>query len=1373
MKFKLPEAGCQKSQMLAASGLLPSACTRQSSRRGIALVITLIMLAVTLVMAVAFLALARRERGSVTTSTATTTARLAADTAVANAQAQIVANILGSFSGAGSSNAYNFGLLVSTNYINPYGFTPNSGNPTNVNYQYDSSGNALSLAEFEQNVSNLYFLPRVPVFVATNPVVPGNDFRYYLDLNENGRFDTNYFGQDLDGFGNILPGAPYLHTGDPEWVGVLEHPDAPHGPNNHFISRYAFAAIPSGNTLDLNYIHNQALNTSMQAGNDGFMRNQGVGAWEINLAAFLADLNTNVWAGPFPLPNNQYYAYNEPNGINSGYAFQDAFSLLYYRYGLLGYGIQALPTANNVFANAGLVFPNNGIDDYSQGPLQTNLDYFLAAGVIKTTGPWSGANNTNHYFSLGDILDPTKIIPNGFNSFNGRLTSAGTNFDTYDRYTYYRMLAQLGTDSSPEDGKLNLNYSNAVINYTNINGTSVPAGVGIVTGAETNLVPWAPTNFFLAAADQMLRLYTTNWYLSNYPAFTHTFGVTAPFGVSSIPVWVSNRFVYSPSVNRLLQLAANLYDASTNANFNLPHVYRPVFEQVNNANNDIFIVNYVPVTPIINPSNPSADLQLGTPYDVTWLSSAFPFKYNQPLLSNGVPINVYGVPWIIGAKQGLPGFEQLYLTNTVQVARKLLFTRPNVGAPLSQFTTNQMFDMTFYTGVGVSFWNSYTNTYYPHNGGQLTVFANDTIYSGLSAVGSGGTIFSKNNIATFSYGFITNSWPGSIWSGGVPSRQISNSGSNPNSAFLNAFWLMNFPLSPAVYRFASLGGPGFDPIGSTTSSIWETTTPPLPQLPNFAMGTTNYLQAFILDGNNVIDYVQFRDPTTTTNLGPVMADNNYPDHTQVRYQWSTNGYPANTPSISYGLFNQFFVSENPNNAPPSGKWSDPSGFLPSSLWGAVAAQGASAQDAAEAAFFAAFFTPTASGGFTYNGQLYYNTQKQIQAPYTPMRIIFSPFLLQANDPLVHCLASDLNSQTGAKAVWGNGNAWPNGIWKHVDDLASSAFPTVPATPVGGRYQPWGVPLTAPAANANASGYDLSYRDPGVWGSDWWDFPTNAYPAVGWIGRVHRGTPWQTVYLKSSNVLTNTYSVGAKGPQANVGSNSWAVWTGDIQQDFLTGQSIDGARSAPVQDRLLFDIFTTRYNDNSVRGSLPVNQSHLAAWSALLSGLVALSNNAAYTALGAPVAYTSLLINPAGVNTVASPVWQIVNNIDATRANTNLFPYQAFTHAGDVLESAALTEQSPFLNWNSVNQQQAGINDEMYEWLPQQMMGLVRGSEARYVLYCYGQALSPAPGATLSSLLVTNYQVVAESAVRVVLRVDNANTSHPHAVVESYNALPPY
>src|SRR5271169_291553 len=76
------------------------------ARRGIALVITLIMLSVTLVMAIAFLALARRERNSVSTTTDTTTARLAADSALAAAQSQILANVL-----SGASNTYNFSLL--------------------------------------------------------------------------------------------------------------------------------------------------------------------------------------------------------------------------------------------------------------------------------------------------------------------------------------------------------------------------------------------------------------------------------------------------------------------------------------------------------------------------------------------------------------------------------------------------------------------------------------------------------------------------------------------------------------------------------------------------------------------------------------------------------------------------------------------------------------------------------------------------------------------------------------------------------------------------------------------------------------------------------------------------------------------------------------------------------------------------------------------------------------------------------------------------------------------------------------------------------------------------------------------------------------
>ena len=99
-----------------------SAIVNRKSTAGIALVITLILLSVTLIMAVAFLAVARRERNAVTTTTDTATARLATDAALAWAQAQIAANILAST----NLEAYGGRLLVSTNYVNSFGFDGNS-----------------------------------------------------------------------------------------------------------------------------------------------------------------------------------------------------------------------------------------------------------------------------------------------------------------------------------------------------------------------------------------------------------------------------------------------------------------------------------------------------------------------------------------------------------------------------------------------------------------------------------------------------------------------------------------------------------------------------------------------------------------------------------------------------------------------------------------------------------------------------------------------------------------------------------------------------------------------------------------------------------------------------------------------------------------------------------------------------------------------------------------------------------------------------------------------------------------------------------------------------------------------------------------------
>ncbi len=1350
-----------------------SSIVNRKWEQGIALVITLIMLAITLVMAVAFLALAHRERGSVTTTTDTTTARLAVDTAIANAQAQIAANLFNGVLNGGSSNAFNLRLLVSTNYINPAGFDSNPGfgssNPTNVNYDHLlNSLVGLSADQRNQNIANLCFLPRAPVCVITNGVV--GDFRFYLDLNQNGRFERNdsqvvissdpanpYFyynpsnpndpqnGQTMP---SILPGLTLSNsfTGDPEWVGVLEHPDAPHGPNNHFLSRYAFIALPVGNSLDLNYIHNQALNNGPNVSvttPDYYLRNQGVGSWEINLAAFLADLNTNIWnniIGP--------YYYGRPAGFpNTGFAFEDARALVAYRY-----FYATLPSANNVFLNAPNVLRFDGMDNYSRGPLQTNLDYNRQAllPAVSTSLPWSGADNTNHFFTVSDFLDPNKTSPN----FVKHLWSTGTSNATYDRYTFYRMLDELGTDSAPDEGKMNLNYRNIT------NGAVVP-------GLETNLYPWTALEFFTNAADQMLRLYTAEWYGpngANYRSFTNTFAVTAPFSITNIPVWVSNRFVYTPAVNRLLQLAANLYDASTNSFY--PSVFRPLFSR--NSQGDIFIIGYQPVTSVTGVNDTR---YFGNPFDPSQLSSAL----NTPILDkNGFPVNVYGVPWIIGAKKGLPNFNQFSMVNSVQVQRYLQLARDS--STSTTIWTNHLYLLNGNNNLSVSFWNSYTNNYPTNYPGSLNlaVYVSSVVQMALT-----NSDWSVPHLFTYATNLI---WTPSVWPG---AKWLNAPGATPASnSFLTANWTNNF-IPQEVYKTQAKI---FRPL--TDSDVWEVNNHSPDPLPQFGLATTNLLQAYIVDNTHVIDYVQLRGPIENNNLNSVLQDPNYRDATGQRYLFSTNASGSGT-MPSWGIVNQIDISSTTgDNPPPSAQWNNP----PNPTITGV--------DPIEAAkkFLNSMLDGTFYFTYAINGKgyTYYNKQLAVQAGYTASRTAYSSYLLQANDPLVHYLGSDLNMQPGAWAYWNQSLKRQNGIWQHEDDPTQIPVPppssVSSASYVGGRYQPW---LQPNGQMQMVGGYiplanNYAVIDPLVKHSDNWDFPTNPYPTVGWIGRVHRGTPWQTVYLKDAD-LTKNYTKNNDGTTNYIGTNTWANWTGDIKTSY--GQFFDAANSAPVQDRLLFDIFTTRFNDNAVRGTLPVNQTHLAAWSALFSGMVALSNCSPTALFNTVFTNTSLIINPAGIVDSAlpykqqPPLWQIVNvtnfgiSINATRANTSLFPFQSFTHVGDILATPALTVQSPFLNLGSsdpktpwLHQMNYGISDELYEWLPQQMMGLVRLGEPRYVLYAWGQTLRPAPGGEVLSgpffQLITNYQVVAESAVRAVIRVDNANSPKPHAVVETYNVLPP-
>jgi hypothetical protein len=218
--------------------------------------------------------------------------------------------------------------------------------------------------------------------------------------------------------------------------------------------------------------------------------------------------------------------------------------------------------------------------------------------------------------------------------------------------------------------------------------------------------------------------------------------------------------------------------------------------------------------------------------------------------------------------------------------------------------------------------------------------------------------------------------------------------------------------------------------------------------------------------------------------------------------------------------------------------------------------------------------------------------------------------------------------------------------------------------------------------------------------------------------------------------------------------------------------------------LIFDLFTAAPNENAGRGRLPVNQENLAAWSAVLSGVIVMTN--AQTG-----GWTE--IKPAAFST---NVQYIVDGINAARANTNLvdgpvFPNQQFAHLGDVLAAPELTDQSPYLPVvGAADFEDFGINDSVMERIPEQIMSLLSFSHSpRFVIYSYGQTLRPAEQSVIRSFgqfygMCTNYQITAETATRAVVRVDgslnpadrnNSDPSRrypPRIVVEQFNLLPP-
>lgn len=1289
---------------------------RRKGERGVALIVTLILLAVITFMAVTFLVISRSEKGAVTTATDQSMARFAADSAVERAKTEALARIIG------FTNPFNFELLVSTNYINSRGFQRGINSYTNVSYN-NPDGSPLAGNDALLNLTRLVYNPRPPVYITNRFFANSNEFRFYWDLNRNGRYDTNGFipvMNPLGGFydlqGNLIPRVTAGDTlsnyfvGDPEWIGVLERPDLPHSSTNRFVARYAYLVSPASKTLDVNYVHNYArlFETTMNpASGDGFMRNQGVGTWEMNLAGFLTDLNTNFW--PFPNGNLFGAPYRfrpqEPTQPNTGAAFDDALSFVRYRYNR-NYRTY-MPTLREYFGgalNAVNAVNNDYIDAYSRGPVVTNTTWSLLFDGdrnLENRFAWAGGDNPNHFFSVQDFFDPAKTSL----IFSNRLWSAGTNTGSYDRYTYYRMLGQLGTDCSWEQpkGKINLNYDNRV-----------QANPVSLAQSATNFYPWNAVDFFTVTANRLLEN-------AGFDAASQT-NPAARISVNHIPIYPTN--LYTPAIHQILQLAANIYDATTNQAFRtlgassarpvLPTVFRPLFARTNsNGNVYVYISGYEEV---------ERGEQLLTPR--LWHDPKLPTFLSQNIQPRDM---IYGVPLVIGAKKGLPNFNEFAMQTLIQVTRKLEFRRPSPTAPVNE--TNQMFMLTVSNIFGLEAWNSYSNTY-PRDL-QLRV-TNEMFAVITNQFGEVLMAYTNPPVRRWQSQII----PANTWVGYQGPYQSQNSFRLPFAAPLDRFYYLSNSIYATLPRrgFVSSGIPrGFERVPAAPFEV-----------PRWFLSMRTRIQYILVDtsaDNRIVDYVNLdssEEPLEITDmitLGGSCAGSFVPDGNDGS-MWCTNRLgsdPFNMRAPTFGIMNQILIGLDllkPDN------WRNFQTMSPPGLDRAGAID-----------FFRAQFSlpPT-----TYQGTRFSKTNI-FYAPFAPTRNLFLKTSWQANDPMVHYTVGDL---TDFFETFQTNRVQFEDTWT-TNGLAA----------VNKRYEPWGGnPL---GSSSSATKTDMAFKDPGVTRSDDWEFPTNKFPNIGWLGRVHRGTPWQTIQLKSStptNLLAWLRWSGNGFITRNIGQFDTNV----VPYNFFTN---DAAFTHPLNDRYILDLFTTSINDNATRGQLSVNQTNLAAWSAVLSGVNVM-----------PEAGTNAYIPPAGVYLAddPTPVARIVAGI--ARAQTN-HPSGVFRRLGDVLATPELTVASPMLTGRT-----NFYTDAVVERIPQQVLGLLKGSdEPRFVVYAVGQTLKPADRSLVTSGpfigLCTNYQVTAEVATRTVFRLDGIPQYPPaltaqkpltniNVVVEKFNILPP-
>jgi hypothetical protein len=1259
----------------------------QRRERAVALVVTLIMLSVVTVMAVVFLGISRRERSTVGVTGALTQARLAADAGMARAQAEVLARI------AATDNLSDQEYFVSTNFISRVGFRPGISSVTNVSYVY-ADGQPIRGDDLLQNLTNLFLDPRPPVFITTNRAQQLRDFRYYLDLNRNAVFDTNGWTEVWNR--GVVAGTNWL-WGDPEWIGILERPDWPHSGTNRFVARTAYVVLPAGKSLDVNFAHNR----SKPLGNlprpyEAYNRNQGVGSWELNLAAFL-----RTW-----LPEPSFYGPLEYGHVpellaqNSGRAFGDAAGLVEFRHR------EGPRSMSQIW----------GGQPVRLAQLRTNLVDFYARDVYlggvapdpllrDVTRPWPGADNFGGYATISDFFDRTKTRsvspPDAFGgvSLAERLFRAGSDLGTTsNRYAFYRLISQLGTESVPAGrGRIHLTYTNGFWDTTdssgnrdlddtgrwNLAGTLTNGRPALVREAETNLVPWTATrrtrqDFFMLSADSILR-----------QQFPREF----PRGLAGgIPVYPTNW--YSGAVHRCFQLAANLLDANLIPErvvgvsngvevVQAPSVFRPIYKPiVENGIRIIHIVGYEEVE----------DTQ--PLFQRPWRDLTNPAE--AAALQPGD--NAYGVPWVIGVRKHWPNLNELYSENTVLVTRRLQATR---NPATRAVTYNQSYEIGVTNVFGLEMWNAYTQTL----SAPITLRFTNVATLWLRDSNRTDSVITPPRTLVLSTNRTLDAWAGR-------SFEVATNGVSfvPRASYL--------PGVSGTPLLTNTAGVLFDPTSGFA-------------VPDLRLNITNRMllvaTAPVGGVDRIVDLVTLNPLVSGFDVSQFMTGvtNLYGSTNALdpgRF-WLTNRVMSSLLAMTAGITNQIFVSTN--DLSDSSLWAN---------WSEDAVSGQQRQRSIDEFRVFLGLPPL------YDPRRTNTPVLRIQVPFSPTRKLLQRLSWQANDPLVHYHFDDLYSAQYASLT----NVVPV-LPSGSDEGYTPGLPNL--NEVNRRMDPWGG-----QAGSQLSGQKFAYnpavKDPGVTQADDWEFPSGALPHVGWMGRIHRGTPWQTIYLKSGmETLPN-----------------WLEYA---------GQSPGNAYNHPTNDWRLLDGFTSALTENATRGLLGVNQTNAAAWAAVFGGVRVRTNTVSSLNPAQTASYDRLYIQP--------ETWQFQRLLEGIHTNRLTRPGLSYRYLGEILSAPVLTDASPFLNLAGLGSGQARINDAVYEAIPQQVLGLLKSDDPFFVVYSYGQALRPADrslvlrqGAYFN--LCTNYQVTSEVLTKATFRIDRrlaldgTNVLY-NAVIDSFNVLP--